>query len=907
MMVEKALLGIVLFPLLGAIANGVFGRKADRSTVHAISVFAVAASFGLALWSFGSLLQLRLAGHEHAVLKYTAYEWFSLTANHRAIPIQVRFVMDALSGVMTLVVTGIGLLIHIYSTGYMSEEPSYARFFSYLNLFTASMLILILGSNLPVMFVGWEGVGVCSYLLIGFWFENPNYAAAGRKAFVANRIGDFGVLLGMFLLAVATHSLEFSEINTFAVQHPSALTSDLALGPAGAPYLLIPGLSLVTLATLFLFLGCTGKSAQLPLFVWLPDAMAGPTPVSALIHAATMVTSGLYLICRLSPVFVLAPHTMAVIALVGAVTAVMAASVGLVQNDIKKVLAYSTVSQLGFMFAAVGCGAFAAGFMHVYTHAFFKACLFLGAGSVMHAVGAHGDADIRTLGGLRKYMPFTHITFFVSCLAIAGVPLLSGFFSKDEILVGVLSSSEYFSFAPWLPPTVFTLLVIGATMTAFYMFRLYFLTFTGEYRGGPVHEPAVDHAHSAHHDDHDDHGAHAHHDAAHAHAPHESPLTMAVPLLILGAGAVFSGYVWVGLAHFEPWVTWLEPALGSIHAEHGHNTPYIALAFGSVAAAVGIGLAYAWYLRGSETPARLANNFRGLHQLLMDKWRIDEFYDATILAASRGIAWLCSRFDQYIVDGLLTQVTTHAVQAISFALTRMQTGLVHTYGAVMAVGLLAMVFHFIVPHVEPSIVGEPSGMKVSLAASQGLAYEYRWDFDNDGVFDTEWSSQSNAEHLFADHELQEFAVVFEGAMYASQARTFFVKPNERLEVSSGTLSNMVGRGALSTSEFGDSWQGSASAGAPTITADEHGIVIRPHGARVRKDGQLALADADVHVARGEHVTLGDARLSVSGVARPRVSVRNGFGLEREETVAVVVPKVSPRVTAQVAVARGVTP
>jgi NADH-quinone oxidoreductase subunit L len=304
----------------------------------------------------------------------------------------------------------------------------------------------------------------------------------------------------------------------------------------------------------------------------------------------------------------------------------------------------------------------------------------------------------------------------------------------------------------------------------------------------------------------------------------------------------------------------------------------------------------------------LAANFRGLHQLLMDKWRVDEFYDATILAASRGIAWLCSRFDQYIVDGLLTQVTTQAVQAISFALTRMQTGLVHTYGAVMAVGLLAIVFHFIVPHVDPTIVGEPTGMRVvSLAANPGLAYEYRWDFDGNGVFDTEWSKQSNAEHLFADHELQEFAVVFEGATYASQARTFFVKPNERLEVSSGALSNMVGRGALSTSEFGESWQEPTNAGAPTITADEHGIVIRPHGARVRKDGQLALADSDVHVARGEHVTLGEARLSVSGVARPRVSVRNVFGLEREETVAVVVPKVSPRITAQVAVARGVTP
>jgi NADH-quinone oxidoreductase subunit L len=901
-MMQKALLGIVLLPLLGAIANGLFGRKASRHTVHAVSVLAVAGSFVLALAAFTHLLQLRLSGHEHAALRYTAYEWFSLTLNHRPLSIPVRFVMDSLSGVMTLVVTGIGLLIHIYSTGYMSEEPSYARFFAYLNLFTASMLILVLGSSLPIMFVGWEGVGLCSYLLIGFWFENPNYAAAGRKAFVANRIGDFGVLLGMFLLAVATHSLEFSDINAVALQHPGALTADLALGPHSAPYWVIPGVSLATVATLFLFLGCTGKSAQLPLYVWLPDAMAGPTPVSALIHAATMVTSGIYLVCRLSPVFSLAPHTMAVIALTGAVTALMAASVGLVQNDIKKVLAYSTVSQLGFMFAAVGCGAFAAGFMHVYTHAFFKACLFLGAGSVMHAVDAHGDADIRTLGGLRKYMPRTRLTFLVSCLAIAGVPLFSGFFSKDEILVGVLSSRAYFSFAPWLPPTVFAMLVIGATMTAFYMFRLYFLTFSGEYRGGPVHEaPAASHA--AHGHDAAQHG----HESHHAHEPHESPSSMTIPLLVLGVGAVFAGYVWVGIAGFEPWVTWLEPALGSIHAEHSHTTPLIAMAFGLTAAAVGIGLAYLFYYRHSTVPARLAAQFPGLHSLLMDKWRVDEFYDATILAASRGIAQLCSAFDRYVVDGLLAGATTKIVQGTSFVFTRLQTGLVHTYGAVMAVGLLAVTFHFVVPHGNPSVLGDPAGMKVELEAGRGLAYQYRWDFDGDGEYETGWTADAKTDHEFTDDDFHGYAVVFESAAYGARPRTLFIEPKHTLRVGSGSLARVMSRDELSTDEFGESWRRDKDAAAPVITADDRGLVIRPRGASVRKDGELQGADSDVHVSRGEHVTIGEARLSVSGLVRPRVQVRNAFGMERVQAVTVVVPKVAPRIGAQVAAVRGNTP
>jgi NADH-quinone oxidoreductase subunit L len=868
----KALLGIVLLPLLGAILNGVLGRRASRQTVHFIAVVSVAMSFAIALVMFKHLLGLRAAG-EPVVISYTAYEWFSLTYQGKPIGIPVRFVMDELSGVMTLVVTGIGLLIHVYSTAYMSEEKSYARFFSYLNLFTASMLILILGSNLPLMFVGWEGVGVCSYLLIGFWFENPAYARAGRKAFVVNRIGDFGVLIGMFLLVTAAGSFEFDAINQFATSSPGVMTSALQLGPTGAPYLIIPGVSLAAVATLFLFLGCTGKSAQLPLYVWLPDAMAGPTPVSALIHAATMVTSGIYLICRLSPVFVLAPYTMATIAIVGAVTALLAASVGLVQNDIKKILAYSTVSQLGFMFAAVGCGAFAAGFMHVYTHAFFKACLFLGAGSVMHAVGAHGDADIRTLGGLRKYMPHTRWTFLVSCMAIAGVPLFSGFFSKDEILVGALTAAKYFQFAPWIAYLVFGMLFVCATMTAFYMFRLYFLTFSGDYRGGPHHD---DHGHG----DHGDHGEHAHHD------PHESPGAMTVPLAILGFGAIFAGYVWVGLFHFEPWVHWLQPVLGTIDIEIDHNHAYVATAVGSVACLVGWLTAYNFYFKGSDTPKKLAATYPGLHRLLMDKWRVDEFYDATVLAFSRGLAGFSAGFDKHVVDGLVASVTSQSVALASFVATRLQTGLVHAYSAVMVAGMLGVAFYFVVPHVTPEVT-ETDGVSVKLDAGKGFGYRYRWDFDGDGVYDTEWSDSAAAEHTFQAEQLEHaFVAVFEGAAYGAAPVVSHIARGDELEVCKDDL------GAL--------WQSGQSDKLPRVVAVEDGFDITPNGARVRKDGELQAPNEKVRVGRGEHVNIGEARLTVTGLVRPSLQVQNAFGMERVRSFELVLPQVEARTRGEVA-------
>jgi NADH-quinone oxidoreductase subunit L len=889
-MQEKALLGIVLFPLLGAIANGLLARSgskddpgADRKTVHWVACLSVAASFALALYCCGKLLIThRAAPDANPTLTYTAYEWFSIWVGERRVPVQVRFLMDALSSVMTLVVTGIGLLIHIYSTGYMSEEKSFARFFSYLNLFTASMLILILGSNLPLMFVGWEGVGLCSYLLIGFWWENPAYAAAGRKAFVANRIGDFGVLIGMFLLVLTVGSFEFADIN----ERAGTLGQPLVLAGVG-----FGTLSVATAATLFLFLGCTGKSAQIPLFVWLPDAMAGPTPVSALIHAATMVTSGIYLVCRMSPVFAAAPTTMAVIAVIGALTALLAATIGCVQNDIKKVLAYSTVSQLGFMFAGAGCGAFAAGIFHVYTHAFFKACLFLGAGSVMHAVGAHGDADIRRLGGLRKVMPRTHATFLVSCLAIAGVPLFSGFFSKDEILVGALSVGDYFPAG--LGHAVFALLVLAATMTAFYMFRLYFMTFAGEYRGGPEHHEAPAAAPAAAHAEHaapEGEAAGAAHAHDHGHGgPHESPTSMTIPLLILGAGAAFAGYVWVGLLHFQPWVDWLAPALGAIgEAHHEQSTLLIALGAGVLAAAVGIGLSYSWYARpGAAAPGKLAQAMPGLHRFLMDKWRVDELYEATVLRFSRLLALVSAGVDKYVVDAGLTKLTAEAVRGAGFVATRLQNGLVQAYAAMMVAGVLAAAWWFTVPHVE-MVVEHPDATSLKLEASRGLGYEYRWDFGGDGTPDTDWSPEPNASHEYGDADFQKglALAVFEPAVYAA--------PLTRRELRTGE------RWALDPAALGPNWQREPGGDdtPPLVELTKDGLVVRRNGARLHRNGNSTPEDK-VILQRGESIDIGRARVTAAGLVHVGVHVRNAFGVERMWREEVALPDVGEREAVEV--------
>ncbi|MFO0681942.1 MAG: NADH-quinone oxidoreductase subunit L [Sandaracinus sp.] len=748
---QHSLVWIVLLPLLAAVINGSFGGRANKSLVTGLSVGSVFTSFLIALYAFVTLLRASSGegGEEdEGRIVQTVYEWFdiALPAGQGAVwnvPIHVRFVMDHLSGIMTVMVTGIASLIHVYSTSYMGEDPGYPRFMTYLNLFTASMLILVLGSNVPLMFVGWEGVGLCSYLLIGYWWENPAYAAAGRKAFVVNRIGDFGVLIGTFLLVSVAHSFEFDQIN--------AASAEIAASPfimGGVPW----GVGIGTLAALLLFLGCTGKSAQLPLYVWLPDAMAGPTPVSALIHAATMVTAGVYLCCRLSNVFLHSTTAMAVIALVGTATAFVAASIGLVQNQMKKILAYSTVSQLGFMFAAVGTGAFGAGIFHVFTHAFFKACLFLGAGSVMHAVHAHGDADIRYLGGMRKYMPRTAATFLIACLAIAGFPLTSGFFSKDDILYGALESTEHLP--AWVGWTVFVGLSITAAMTAFYMFRLYFRTFEGKFKGG--HEPAAD-AHGDDHGDHDDHG--------HA-EPHESDDAITIPLIVLALGALVVGFL--GLPHWFPvvgeyswWGHWMSGAEGHWGpvatwarlpgAEVAEHAPmwmgWTAMGVGTLAGLGGIGLAYSWYYAGDgSVPAGMAKSMPGLHSFLMDKWRVDELYELVLIGPFRSLAVVAANIDRLLVDGLLTVVPGLIARGLGLIATRLQTGAIYMYTTIFAIGAAGMLWWFTYPHT--TVVGQADGATVEWEAERGTGYRYRWDFDSDGEVDTEWSTSPAASHTY---------------------------------------------------------------------------------------------------------------------------------------------------------------
>ncbi len=658
---------VLLMPLLGAVVNGIFGRRLGKDAVCFMTLVAVGASFLAAILTFltldsevgTTLTKTVVNGHEvvkhgHAKLVWTAWDWMTISGpRDSTLPIQLKFSVDALSGVMMLVVTGVGFLIHVYATSYMAGDPAYGRFFAYLNLFIFSMLVLVLGDNLPVLFVGWEGVGLCSYLLIGFWYSSAQNAQAGKKAFIANRIGDFGLLCGMFLLVYYTGALDWEGLATNA---QNLLTTNDAqqihLWPIGGGQFQdtqLGGLTIplhhlqpahpwtITAATavgLALFLGCTGKSAQIPLYTWLPDAMAGPTPVSALIHAATMVTAGVYLICRLSFLFVLSPPVMTIIAFTGALTALFAAVLALIQNDIKRVLAYSTVSQLGFMFLGVGVGAFTAGFFHVFTHAFFKACLFLGAGSVIHAMHArvHDEVrsqDMRNMGGLRKYMPLTYWTFVAATLAIVGFPFTSGWFSKDEIIASALVNRSIHPFAEmlskrkieiwtaptWVPWVLWGIAITAATLTAFYMSRCVFMTFWGDFRGWTIgrasqtlkeSEGGEDHGHAQHHHEDDL--------TTPGPAPHESPRAMTIPLLVLATASIVAGAV-LNPAAFRlfkrdfdglPMDHWLEPvfeeaspsAFATAGGEHvRHNLELASLGAALAAFAIGTYVAYHLYVR----------------------------------------------------------------------------------------------------------------------------------------------------------------------------------------------------------------------------------------------------------------------------------------------------------------------
>jgi NADH-quinone oxidoreductase subunit L len=671
---------IPLFPLLGFLINASFGRRLPKHLSGGVASAVMVASFVVSVMTV-----LRLAGlpaGERAT-EQTVYTWIA----SGDFVLDLTFRVDPLAAVMILIVSGIGALIHIYSTAYMHEESDaeYARYFSYLNLFAAFMLVLVLGGNFLVLFVGWEGVGLCSYLLIGFWFRKKSAADAGKKAFVVNRIGDYAFILGVLLL--------FSRFGTLDFQRLASVVSSIP--PEQGVF------GVLSIATLLLFIGATGKSAQIPLYVWLPDAMEGPTPVSALIHAATMVTAGVYMIGRNAVLFSHAPETMMIVAVIGALTALLAATIGLVQNDIKRVLAYSTVSQLGLMFLAMGVGAFGAGIFHLYTHAFFKALLFLGSGAVIHAL--HGEQDIRNMGGLKRYLPVTYWTFLIGSLAIAGVPFLSGFFSKDEILYETFHGGHTLL---WLMAAVTSLL------TATYMFRLVFLTFHGERREGPIgdHDGAIPHGLGA-----SSHGvgAHSHGVGASSHRVgvgshlHDAPPAMALVLVILAVGSVVAGYVGVphALGGHNQLAAWLAPSFqppGGAEAGEAAVDPAAAaleLTLMAVSSAIAIGgilLASFIWLRRRELAAALARRYAGIHMLLLNKYYVDEAYDAAVVrpihAGSEQGLW--RGFDVALVDGAVNG-TGAIVAEGSGLLRRLQTGSVRTYAGSMFIGVIVILGYYL--------------------------------------------------------------------------------------------------------------------------------------------------------------------------------------------------------------------
>jgi NADH-quinone oxidoreductase subunit L len=732
------LLLIILAPFIGFLINATLGRRLSKAVSGGVAVAAMLVAFGI---SVASALQIFGAPADQRVIEQTVFTW--MTSGDFTVPFALR--LDPLGTLMILVVTGIGSLIHIYSTSYMHDERDgeYARYFSYLNLFAAFMLTLVLGASFPIMFVGWEGVGLCSYLLIGFWFTKKSAADAGKKAFVVNRIGDFAFILGMFGAFVTFGTLDFKAI----AEQVAAMPVEVTWG-------------VLSVTTLLFFIGATGKSAQLPLYIWLPDAMEGPTPVSALIHAATMVTAGVYMIGRNAELFAHAPQTLQVVAVIGALTALMAGTIGLVQNDIKRVLAYSTVSQLGYMFLAMGVGAFSAGVFHLYTHAFFKALMFLGSGSVIHAMA--GEQDMRKMGGLKKYMPITYWTFVIGAAAIAGVPGLAGFFSKDEILFQTYYTGH---------TGLWAIGALTGLLTACYMFRLIFMTFHGQERfevAGAHGQPAASghpstalgatahgagHGHATPdpgHEPPDAHGAdhgHAAHGGGHGHhgAPHESPWAMAMPLVLLAIGSIGAGYVGVphALGGSNAIETFLHPSFhpASVHApatagasgagdahaaapqagdhgapvaaaDHGapaqghapagghaaaaaHDDPaktqieLTLMGVSTVLALVGIGLAAFFFLQRPEAADAAARSMAPLHKLLLNKYYVDEIYDAAIVHplrdGSTSVLWKI--VDARLIDGAVNG-TGHLVRESAGALRLLQTGSLRVYAASLFTGVL---------------------------------------------------------------------------------------------------------------------------------------------------------------------------------------------------------------------------
>jgi len=621
---------VPLFPLLGFLVNGLFRNQLSKGLVGFIGSGSILASFVVSIALF---LQVKAGG------AIPVHELFTFINVSPTFKIDFAFQVDQLSSLFLLVITGVGFLIHVYSTSYMHDEeaPHFARYFAYLNLFVFSMLLLVLGANYVIMFIGWEGVGLCSYLLIGFWFKNDNYNYAAKKAFIMNRIGDLGFLLAVFWL--------FEKLGTVNYTDVFANTNKLTQAD-------------ITGITLLLFVGATGKSAQIPLYTWLPDAMAGPTPVSALIHAATMVTAGIYMIARSNILYTLAPFTQAVVAIIGLATAIFAASIALQQNDIKKVLAYSTVSQLGYMFLGLGVGSYTGAVFHVMTHAFFKACLFLGAGSVIHAMG--GEQDIRKMGGLSKYMPITRITFLISCIAIAGIPPFAGFFSKDQILAA----------AKEVNPLFYYIGVGGALLTAFYMFRLYTLTFVGKFRGTHDQE----------------------------HHLHESPLAITFPLIVLAVLAAVGGFLGVPEV-FAKNANWLESYLAPIfdastklqHAPPAEGSNEIVLM--AITSVIIIAVSVWAYIKFKDYKDS-GEEATGFARILANKWYVDEIYDAVIVKPLDGLAgFLKNVVEKSGIDGLVNGVG-RLVQYSSRQIRLLQSGMVGSYILFMVLSIVVLFLIF---------------------------------------------------------------------------------------------------------------------------------------------------------------------------------------------------------------------
>lgn len=626
---------IPFVPALSTFILAVFGQKLPKKYVSFQACFAVLGSFVIAAISFMGLLQ---TSHESYPLVKNLFSWI----NAGSFNVNLSLQFDPLSAVMALVVSGVGFIIHVYSVGYMADDEGYTRYFTYLNLFTFAMLILVMASNVVLMFVGWEGVGLCSYLLIGFWFEKHSAANAGKKAFIVNRIGDAGFLLGIMFIFIHIGSGEFTAINEAI--GGGAITQGLA-----------------TLIAILLFVGATGKSAQIPLYVWLPDAMEGPTPVSALIHAATMVTAGVYMVSRMNLLYSLSGTAAQIVAIVGAVTAVYAATMALTQNDIKRVLAYSTISQIGYMFIGCGVGAYAAGMFHLYTHAFFKSLLFLSAGSVMHALS--GEVDMKKMGGLRKYIPLTYSTFLIGAIAIAGVPFLSGFFSKDAILTTAYANGYYL---------VWALGILGAVMTAFYMFRLIFLTFHGQERLAPEVKAHI----------------------------HESPPVMTIPLALLAFFSVVAGYVGLPVVvgeNLNYFGHFLEPVLRGGHEAHiSHILEWILIGISIGVAFLGIIIAWVFYIKSPKIPEKLRTRFPRIYKLLYNKYYMDEIYNAAFVHPTvRGSEIIYDNFDLKIIDGTVNgsaKVTDFSGKILSY----FQSGLIKDYALIFLLGVIIFLGYLII-------------------------------------------------------------------------------------------------------------------------------------------------------------------------------------------------------------------